>query len=106
MKVRQIITIRGWVHGSGWSYCECYDDGDEIIDISPADLDSKMDFSWWEVDDITKEEAEEAYNVADTLITVEYFPVDIDFDEISLDDAEPLARWEKWESEIYWEGRE
>ena len=105
MKVRQVISISGWVEGSGWSYSDSYD-CEDIIEITPADLDSEMDFSWWEVDDITEEEAKEAYDEEDTQIIVEYFPVDIDFDEISLDDAEPLARWEKWESEIYWESRE
>ena len=89
MKVREIITLKGWVNGSGWSYTTCY--GDEIIDISagtPDEIkDMGIDWSWWD--------AGEAHDGGDTEITVRYYDVDADPDE----DA-PIGEWSTWESDL------
>ena len=48
MKVREIITIKGWQDGSGWSYDQCT--SDDIIDIGDKIPDS-IDWDWWELAD-------------------------------------------------------
>lgn len=87
MKVRQIVTLKGWENGNGYTYSTCYED--KIIDIAPNELEREMDWSWW---DVSKNTADK-----DTEIIVEYFPKNYDPLENKVD---PLARWSTWESEI------
>lgn len=86
-KVREIITIKGWVDGSGWTFSQCY--SDQIINVSDDTLKSgaTMDWDWWEKNELAEGE--------DTEITVSYYSVDAD----PTVDA-PLAEWCIWESEI------
>ena len=91
IKVRQIITLKHWQNGSGWSYEEDY--GNEIIKIQESDLNS-IDWDWW----VTYEEFPPREDI-DTLIIVDFFAEDADIDEDM-----PLATHSKWASEI-WEER-
>jgi len=86
LKVREVITLKGWVNGSGWGYSEVY--SDRVIDITEDDLKS-VDWDWWEIDNPPSEGE-------DTLITVALYPVDANIYE----DA-PLASHEIWASEIW-----
>ena len=36
LKVREVITLKGWEDGSGWSYSQCY--SDKVVDITESDL--------------------------------------------------------------------
>jgi hypothetical protein len=90
MKVRQIITLKGWIEGSGWSYSDVYDD--QVFEIDAADINS-MDWDWWETDADNPPAEEE-----DTKIIVDLYAEDADIDE-----DKPLASFEKWESEIWTE---
>lgn len=87
IKVREIITVKGWKDGSGWSYESDY--SDKIVEIPSSDLtpDSDMDWSWWEPSD--KPDGE------DVEITVKYY--DLDADPCTDD---PIAEWSTWESEL------
>lgn len=86
--VREIITIKGWTEGSGWDYATTY--SDQILEVPQSFLatDADIDWSWWENDD-------NQTNDTDTRIIVEYYDPNED-----PDDAEPMARWETWASEI------
>ena len=88
MKVREVITLKGWVEGSGWSYESDYED--HIIEI-PGDDVSKAEYEqdWWEASQPNGEE--------DTKIVVKWYPEDCG----DPDDAEPIATFYKWESEIW-----
>ena len=91
MKVRQIITLKGWIEGSGWSYSQIY--SDEIVNVVESDLDA-IDWDWYETDsDNPPVEGE------DTKIILDLYAVDADIDEDT-----PLASHSKWASEI-WEER-
>ena len=88
MRAREIITLRGWINGSGWSYSQCY--GDQVIDITEEAIKS-VNWDWWETDaDTPPTEGE------DTLIVVDLYAEDADISE----DA-PLASHERWASEIW-----
>lgn len=86
-EVREIITIKGWVDGSGWSYNQVY--FDRIIKASSYDLEpnSEMDWEWWELNDEVEGK--------DMEITVRHFAVDADPYVDS-----PIAEWSTWESEL------
>lgn len=88
IKVREIINIKGWKDGSGWQYDQCY--SDSIVDVPEEDLapDSGMDWSWWESNELAQGE--------DVEVTVSYYPSDCE----DLYDAEPIASWSCWESEM------
>jgi len=91
MKVRQIITLKGWIESSGWSYSQIY--SDEIVNLVESDLDA-IDWDWYETDsDNPPAEGE------DTKIIIDLYAVDADIDEDM-----PLATHSKWASEI-WEER-
>ena len=66
MKVREIITIKGWQDGSGWSYDQCT--SDDIIDIGD-NIPESIEWDWWELPE-ARDESE------DVKITVEYFAAD------------------------------
>lgn len=85
MKVREIITLDGWVDGGGWSYSTCY--SDSIIDIGDI-LPDNMDWDWWEV-------ADEQQQGGDTKITVEYYAVDA-----APGEDDPLSTYSTWESDL------
>ena len=85
MKVREIITLDGWVDGSGWSWTECY--GDSIIEIGGAP-DDGIEWDWWEASD-------DPQVGGDTKITVDYYAVDAD-----PDDDEPLATYSVWHNTL------
>jgi len=88
MKVRQIITLKGWIEGSGWSYSQIY--SDEIVNVVESDLDA-IDWDWYETDsDNPPVEGE------DTKIILDLYAVDADIDEDT-----PLASHSKWASEIW-----
>lgn len=85
MKVREVITIKGWVDGSGWSYSQCI--GDDIIEID--DIPDIFDWSWWET-------GEKPAVGGNTKIIVEYYAPDADTAE-----DEPLATYATWESDLF-----
>lgn len=88
MKIREVIMIQGWVDGSGWSYSQCYSDSiGEFSDdmLAPG---AEMDWSWWQLNSREKGR--------DTEITVSYYAADVE----DITDAEPLAEWSIWESEL------
>lgn len=86
MKYREIITIKGWQDGSGWSYSQTY--SDQIIEVPENILTEDMDWTWWEANEPTEGE--------DTEITVDYYAADSDH----YDGDKPLASWSIWESEL------
>lgn len=88
LKVREVITLKGWVDGSGWSYNQVY--SDKVIDITEGDLKS-IDWDWYETDAENPLEDGE-----DTKIIVDLYAADADIDE-----DKPLASHRKWASEIY-----
>lgn len=90
MKVRQIITLKGWVEGSGWSYwsySQVYDD--QVVEIDAADINS-MNWDWWETDADDPPAEDE-----DIKIIVDLYAEDADIDKDT-----PLASHTKWASEI------
>lgn len=85
MLVREIITLKGWVDGSGWIYSQCY--SDSIIEITSFD---DISFDWWEID------VDNLLNYDyDTKIIVDLYSVNAD-----ISNEEPLASYSKWASEI------
>ena len=86
--VREIVTLKGWVDGSGWSYTTCY--SDQVIDVPQTSLlpGADMDWSWWYDDEGERPEDE------DVRIIVEWY------DPFGDEDSAPLASWETWASEI------
>lgn len=91
MKVREIITIKGWEEGSGFSYEQTY--SNQIKEITEEQMKGQIDWHWWIEN--TEEKSDE--NV-DTKITVEYYAEDYD---PLFDDEKPLASFSIWESEIW-----
>lgn len=92
-KVREVISLRGWVDGSGWSYTETY--SDDIVDVADVPMKAEeYDWSWYE----TPEEDPDD-NGVDTKIIVEFYDEDAEpgYDE-------PIVTFSKWESEL-WEER-
>lgn len=87
IEVLEVITISGWVDGSGWSYEQNYSDNTIIIRMSALSADD-IDWSWWETD-------EDAPENEDTYISVKYYALDADIDE-----DRPLAEWSAWASAI------
>jgi hypothetical protein len=88
LKVREVITLKGWVDGSGWSYNQVY--SDKIIDITEGDL-KEIDWDWHDTDsDNPPAEGD------DTKIIIDLYAIDADIDE-----DKPLASFEKWASELY-----
>lgn len=87
MRVREVITFKGWVEGSGWSYESDYEE--RIIEI-PGDKvgDFVYDWDWVEPSYLRKNE--------DTKIVVKWYLEDCE----DIDDAEPIAVFSKWLSEI------
>ncbi len=90
LKGREVITLKGWVEGSGWSYNQVY--SDQMIDITESDL-KEIDWDWYEID--SNNPPTEGY---DTKIIVALYAEDADISE-----DEPLASFEKWDSEIWTE---
>ena len=90
LKVREVITLKGWVDGSGWSFSQVY--SDKLVDITEGDLKS-IDWDWYDTD--SDNPPAEGH---DTKIIVDLFAEDADISE-----DEPLASFEKWESEIWTE---
>ncbi len=89
LKVREVITLKGWVDGSGWSYTQTY--SDNIVDVHDVPMTAEeYDWSWWETD-IDNPPSEEE----DTLIVVGLYAEDADISD------GPLARYSKWVSEIW-----
>ena len=79
---QEVITIKGWVDGSGWSYEQEYNRG--MVDEIPGEL--KVSDVW---------EAEEAQDGKDTQIIVSYYNED---DE---DCKEAIKTFKFWESELF-----
>lgn len=88
LKVREVITLKGWVESSGWSYSQVY--SDEVIDIAEGDL-KEIDWDWYEIDSDNQPTEDD-----DTKIIVDLYAEDADIDE-----DKPLASFEKWASELY-----
>ena len=88
LKVREVITLREWIKGSGWGYSEVY--SDQVIDITEDDLKS-VDWDWWEIDSDNPPTVDE-----DTKITVDLYAVDANIYE-----DEPLTSHTIWASEIW-----
>lgn len=88
MKVREVITMKGWVENSGWSYESDYED--HIIEITEDDV-CDFGYGWDWVGAVRPREGE------DTQIVVKWYPEDCG----DPDDAEPIAIFSKWFSEIW-----
>lgn len=88
MKIREVINIKGWVDGSGWSYSQCYSDSIQEVPDGMLTPDAEMDWSWWQFNSREKGR--------DTEIIVSYYATDVD----DITDVEPLAEWSIWESEL------
>lgn len=88
LKVREIITLKGWVEGNGWSYSQCC--SDKVIDITKSGL-KEIDWDWYEIDSDNPPTEDD-----DCKIIVDLYAVDADIDE-----DEPLASHKKWASELY-----
>lgn len=92
MKVKEVIRLLGWTHGSGFSWNETF--AENIIEIKESELPktaSDYDWSWYDV----PEENPEVYG-KDTKIVVEFYAFDAhpDFDD-------PIAKISKWESDLW-----
>lgn len=88
MKVREYITTSGWVDGSGESYSTVFDTN--IINVIDEDIKAEtIDWSWWDTSD-------EIPDGEDIHIIVQWFPADTE----DIDNAEPLAKWDKWVTEL------
>lgn len=85
MEVQKIITLKGWVDGSGWSYQQEYDC--ETLEITEEMLTTEPDWSWYVKD--------EDADGSDVEITVAYYAVNADPCE-----DRPLAIWSVWASDI------
>lgn len=85
MKVREVIELKGWVDGSGYSYTSTY--SDQVIDVEEIPQEDKFDWSWWD-------KSEPSGGVDDVEIVVKYYDPETD------DDSEPLAEYFKWESKL------
>ena len=79
---QEIITIKGWVNGSGWSYEQVYECN--TVEEIPESLD---------VNDVW--EAEEKQNGGDTQIIVTYY--NSDDEELE----KPLKEFKFWESDLF-----
>lgn len=89
-KVREVISLRGWVDGSGWSYTQTY--SDNIVDVPKVPMTAgEYDWSWYELPEDYSDES-----IEDTKIIVEFYPEDAEpgYDE-------PLAKISKWESDLW-----
>jgi hypothetical protein len=86
--VREVITLKGWVDGSGWSYSQVY--SDKIIDITEGDL-KEIDWDWYDTDSDNPPS-----KGTDTQIIVDFYAEDADIGEDT-----PLASHTKWASEIW-----
>lgn len=83
MKVREVITIKAWVDGSGYNYEEIY--SNKIIDVAGEDdVKDNFDWNWWEKDSSVNGDE-------DLRIAVEYY---------RLSDDTMIAKFETWQSEI------
>lgn len=83
MKVREVITIKEWVDGSGYNYEEIY--SNKIIDVAGEDdVKENFDWDWWEKDSSVNGDE-------DLRIAVEYY---------RLSDDTMIAKFETWQSEI------
>ena len=80
MKVRRIITLKGWVDGV-WTYEQIY--SDQIIEVEGYEIDV-MPWIWWD------EDAENSPKESDTQIIVQFYAVDAD--------EEPLITHRGWAS--------
>ena len=83
MKVREVITIKEWVDGSGSNYEETY--SDKLVDVDvEEEVQENFDWDWWEKDNPVK-------GNEDLRIIVEYYRVS---------DDTMIAKFEAWQSEI------
>lgn len=88
LKVREVITLKEWIKGSGWCYSQVY--SDQVIDISENDL-KEIDWDWYEIDSNNPPTVDD-----DTEITVDLYAVDANIYE-----DKPLASHSIWASELY-----
>lgn len=83
MKVREVITIKEWVDGSGYNYEEIY--SNKLIDVAvEEEVQENFDWDWWGKDNLVK-------GNEDLRIIVEYYRVS---------DNTMIAKFEAWQSEI------
>lgn len=87
-KVREIIEISGWQEREGIRYTETYEDRIIEIDTDFLTPESEYDWSWWEPEELPESE--------DLILVVRYYQADCDL----FDDAEPIASFEVWQSEL------
>lgn len=90
-KVREVITLKGWTDGSGYSFTQTY--SDSIIDVT--DIES-IDWDWYETGEDNPEDSG-----CDTEIIVKYYAEDADITE-----DEPLTTHKTWESDLWKERNE
>jgi len=79
---QEIITIKGWVNGGGWSYVQTYECN--MVEKIPESL---------EVSDVW--EAEEKQDEGDTQIIVTYYNTNDENLE------KPLKEFKFWESDLF-----
>lgn len=49
MRIREIITLEGWVNGQGWSYESCYkDESREVTEDELTAMLETNEWGWWE----------------------------------------------------------
>lgn len=92
MKVKEVIKFEGWIDGSGRSWQDTY--AENIIEIKESELPKTaddIDWDWYE----TPEENPEDYG-RDTKIIVEFYAEDA-----MPEHDEPIARFSKWESDLW-----
>lgn len=83
MKVREVITIKEWVDGSGYNYEEIY--SNKLIDVDgEKEVQENFSWDWWGKDNSVK-------GSEDLRIIVEYYRVS---------DNTMIAKFEAWQSEI------
>ena len=92
MKVKEVIKFEGWTDGSGRKWQDTY--AENIIEIKESELPKTaddIDWDWYE----TPEDNPEDHG-RDTKIIVEFYAEDA---EPGWD--EPIARFSKWESDLW-----
>lgn len=90
LKVMEIITLKGWVDGSGWNFTQTY--SDNIVDVPDVPMTAEeYDWSWYKTPEENPED-----NGYDTKIIAEFYAEDA---ELGYD--EPIVSFSKWESELW-----
>lgn len=90
LKVREIITLKEWIDGSGYNCTETY--SNDIVNT--IDIPKTAEDYYWNWFEIPEENPEEYGK--DTKITIEFYALDAEpgYDE-------PITSFSKWVSELW-----